>query len=37
MSAVGGAKAAFTLANYIVSHFGATYKDGMTGDPPFLF
>ena len=28
---------ALPFANYIVFDFGATYFDGSTGDPPFLF
>ena len=27
---------ALPFANYIVFHFGATYIDGSTGDPPFI-
>ena len=44
---IGGAKVAlnwqiFTkitllFVNYIFCHFGTTYMDSMTGDPPFLF
>ena len=26
----------FPFVKYIVCHFGATYMDGMTGDPPVL-
>ena len=31
-----GISVALLFANYIVCHFGATYMDGMTGDPPFI-
>ena len=29
-------KVALPFANYIVCHFGATYIDGSTGDPPIF-
>ena len=28
---------ALPFANYVVRHFGATYMDGMTGDPLLYF
>ena len=31
-----GISVALLFANYIVCHFGATYMDGMTGDPLFI-
>ena len=33
---IGGPKVALPSAIYTVSHFGATYMDCMTGEPPFL-
>ena len=34
---IGGAKVANNVIRERKCHFGATYMDGMTGDPPFYF
>ena len=34
---IGGTKVALPLQVNIVCHFGTTYIDISTGDPPFLF
>ena len=33
---IGDAEMALQFAHYMVCHFGATYMNGMTGDPLFI-
>ena len=37
MPSIGGAKVANNVVRKRKCHYGATYMDGSTGDPPFLF